>query len=640
MAVHDILMGASGTPVYVEDVFSTYLYTGSGASRSITNGINLSTYGGLVWIKDRGNATNHNLFDTENGATNSIHSNTASNTTDAASLTSFNSNGFSLGTGNTNANQVNTNNATFASWTFRQQSKFFDIVTYTGNGTNRTIAHKLGSTPGCIMIKCVQTGFDWAVYHSDVGASASIKLNGLAASSTFATFWNNTAPTSSVFSLGTDNTVNNNGSTYVAYIFASNAGGFGADGSQSVITCGSYTGNGSASGPSVNLGWEPQFVLVRAVSGNDWVLHDTLRGTSVNTSVYATLNSTAADTALNPAIIPIATGFKVATTNSKYNSNNGTYIYIAIRRPMKTPTAGTDVFVPSLRTGTGTTAGSSTALGSPVDLAIIKARSGSNSWVWQDRLRGANYTLGSDLTTAEATISNFGFDSSTGFSFGSSSVNTNGVNFVDYLFRRAPGFFDQVCYTGTGANTTITHGLGVAPELMIIKDRSVSTNWAVYAAPIGNTKYLQLNGTVAPTTLSTVWNNTSPTSSVFSLGTNSIVNSNGDNYVAYLFASIAGVSKIGTYTGNGSTQTINCGFSNGARFVLIKRYDVSDWWDVFDTARGIVAASDPYLQMHSNANETTNEDVLDPASSGFIVNSGTSAGLNVNNGTYLYLAIA
>lgn len=138
----------------------------------------------------------------------------------------------------------------------------------------------------------------------------------------------------------------------------------------------------------------------------------------------------------------------------------------------------------------------------------------------------------------------------------------------------------------------------------------------------------------------TAWNNTTPTSSVFSVGTGTSVNASGSPYVAYLFASVPGVSKVFSYTGNGSSQTINCGFTAGARFVLIKRTDLADDWYVWDSARGIVAANDPHLSLNSAAAEVTTDDSVDTASTGFVVNQVAATNINVTSGTYIGLAIA
>jgi hypothetical protein len=157
---------------------------------------------------------------------------------------------------------------------------------------------------------------------------------------------------------------------------------------------------------------------------------------------------------------------------------------------------------------------------------------------------------------------------------------------------------------------------------------------------LGNTKVIHLNSTNESTTNTSAWNSTTPTSSVFTLGSGADQNNSGTNFVAYLFATKAGISKVGSYTGNGSSQTINCGFSTGARFVLIKRTDSTGDWYVWDTARGIVAGNDPHLSLNTTAAEVTTDDTIDPDSTGFIVNQVAATNINVTSATYIYLAIA
>ena len=170
---------------------------------------------------------------------------------------------------------------------------------------------------------------------------------------------------------------------------------------------------------------------------------------------------------------------------------------------------------------------------------------------------------------------------------------------------------------------------------------AAGSNWGVYAAALGATKFLALNTTAAeagPISPS-LWNDTAPTASVFSLGTAGSTNASGGTYVAYLFASCPGVSKVGNYTGNGTSLTVNCGFTGGARFVLIKRTNATGDWVVFDSARGIVAGNDPFLELNTTAAEQTGQDAVDADSTGFIVNQ-TAENLNVSGGQYIYLAIA
>jgi len=144
-------------------------------------------------------------------------------------------------------------------------------------------------------------------------------------------------------------------------------------------------------------------------------------------------------------------------------------------------------------------------------------------------------------------------------------------------------------------------------------------------------------------TSSAYWNDTAPTASVFTVGTNYRVNNSGDTYVAYLFATCPGVSKVGSYTGTGATQTINCGFTTGARFVLIHRIDSgSNDWYVWDSARGIIAGNDPYLLLNSAAAEVTSTDYIDTYSAGFEISSTAPAAINssASGATYIFLAIA
>ena len=185
----------------------------------------------------------------------------------------------------------------------------------------------------------------------------------------------------------------------------------------------------------------------------------------------------------------------------------------------------------------------------------------------------------------------------------------------------------------------------VAPELIIIKKRNSATDsfWCVYSADLGVGKigYLQLNVAFDNAGINS-WNNTTPTSTVFSVGTQTDLNQSADTYVAYLFATCAGVSKVGSYTGTGTTKQVDCGFTGGARFVLIKRTDypsTGDWY-VWDSVRGIVSGNDPYLRMNSTAAENTSTDYIDPYSAGFEISSTAPAAINANGGSFIFLAIA
>lgn len=628
--------GVPVEPVYIEQIFSTYLYSGTSASQTITNGIDLSTYGGLVWTKARTTTYNHCLTDTIRGGNKQLFSNTtdASTTSSPAEISSFNTTGYTLAGGTVE----NVSGQNFVGWTFREQPKFFDVVTYTGDSTNRTIAHNLGSVPGCIIVKDLLGG-DWNVYHRSLANTKVLGLNVTDPAGNGPTYWNSTTATSTVFSLGTSSQVNFSGHDYVAYIFAHDAGGFGLTGTDNVISCGTFTTDGS-SNATITLGYEPQWVLTkRTDSSGAWGIYDTMRGWSFSAQNYLLPNDSGAEGTINSTNFkPTATGF---TIGSPYDSS-ATYIYIAIRRgPMKVPTDATKVFSP---TNVAQASAPYAYSGFPVDMAFRSYTPGGLGTRVMDRLRGASSGTQKELNTTSTsaetnTVSDFSFTYNTGISAVSFSSN------VFWMFQRAPGFFDEVCYTGNGSSPgqTLNHNLNAVPELIIWKARNNGTNnWYTYSAALGTGFYVELNLPAAKSTFSLTGDRT-PTSSVFYTCTGGDSSNNGNNitYVAYLFATCAGVSKVGTYTGNGTTQTINCGFgAGGARFVLIKRTDATGDWYVYDTARGMTVLTDPYLLMNSTAAESATLGSVTTVSTGFAVNASILAAINTNAASYIFLAIA
>jgi hypothetical protein len=652
MAVHDMLMAAGGSSAgavnWVDDVFSTYLYTGNGSTKTITNGIDLSTKGGLVWIKNRTDGSyNHVLVDTARGVNKFISSDTALAQNASICVTSFNTDGFAINASDGYVNPPNTNEV---SWTFRKQPKFFDIVTYTGDGTtsNRRISHNLGSAPGCIMVKRLNSTSDWIVYHKDLPATTTnrfLLLNSTAAYDTSSGIWGTAAPTSTDFGVGASSAKQNQiGATYVAYLFAHNAGGFGTAGTDNVISCGSFTTNSSGVA-TVNLGYEPQWLLIkRTDAAQNWYMQDNMRGLTVDgTTKNLIPNLSNAESSIN--VFVNSTGF---STNPLATS--ATYIYIAIRRPMKPPTTGTEVFSPNAYNASGTV---DVTTGFPVDMNISAKRAMDGSAYFRaiDRLRGTSQTYNNalipDASFAEINTAGygFGFDNNTKYVDNFYGPYIGGANpaTISWNFKRAPGFFDEVCYTGTGSTRTVTHNLGVAPEMMLVKQRTgtATENWAVYHSALGATKYLVLNGTGQAGTSSFWWNDTAPTSSVFTVADADATNQSAGTYVSYLFATCAGVSKVGSYTGTGTTNQINCGFTGGARFVMIKRTDSTGNWYVWDSARGIVSGNDPYLLLNGvDLPETTSGDYIDPYSAGFEISSTAPAAINASGGTFIYLAIA
>ena len=619
---------AGDAPLYVEDVFSTYLYTGADANETVTNGIDLAGEGGFVWIKPRTTTGSHLLFDTERGTGKYlVSSSAAAEATYNPYLSSFNSDGFTT---------FAFAPADYASWTFRKAEKFFDVQTWTGNGVaGRAIAHNLGSVPAVIITKRYDAaGAWWTVYHKNSPNSVGWlnETNAFDGNDMQSYYGNGTSavtPTSSVFTVSSSANLNGSSATYVAYIFASDAGGFGADGSESVVKCGSYTGN--ATNRSVTLGWEPQYVLIKNTTNADnWIVFDMMRGVATGgVDAYLIPNSTSSEEAGTDYITFGATGFTVHTGYGLINESGSTYIYMAIRRPMKTPTAGTEVFAMA----NGTTSFPNWVSGFVTDFAWYKDVDSVYSNYWQSRLTGPTW-LKTDSTDAQSSGSEAVWDFMNGFGAWS-TVN----NVEAWMFKRAAGFMDVVAYTGTGTNTTINHNLGVAPELMIVKRRDLSRAWAVWASGINIDDYLTLNGSGGVATFA-LWQSTLPTATQITLGTDASVNGSANTYIAYLFASVAGVSKVGSYTGTAATLNVDCGFTAGARFILIKRTDSTGDWYVYDSVRGISAGNDPYLLLNTTAAQVTNTDYVDPLASGFTVTSSAPAALNASGGTYIFLAIA
>jgi len=632
-------MGIAGQPtggaVNVADVFSTYLYTGNDGVLAINNGIDLAGEGGMVWTKSRTSTQGNILIDSERGDSKYLTVNATSGEDSLASF-AFSSTGYTIPAGYNGWNAA----LDYASWTFRKAPKFFDIVTYTGNGgttTPQTIAHGLDSAVGMMLIKSTSSAsWNWVVYHTALGSSQKLRLNLTDAAVAENGSLGGLAPTTTDFTVAY-NATNELNTTYVAYLFADNTA---EDADDQMIKCGSYTGSG-AGGLEVSVGWEPQYVMIKpATAAGNWNVLDTMRGITDssyniirgNLTVAELVSTTTSVVSVSPA------GFAVNVDGSDWNTSGQTYIYMAIRAPMMVePSAGTEVFDVIAYTGVGE--GTTQQVGTSVttDLTIASFRANvENSYVI-DRMRGHKLRLFPQGTNTEQSRGDFNAFPQLGVSI-QSEFNKGSTTYVNYQWKRAKGFFDVVAYSGTGvAGREVIHSLSVIPEMMIVKSRTAGNQqWAVYHASLGATKALRLDHTNAAFTVSTRWNNTAPTTSNFTVGTSGAVNDATQNYISYLFASVAGVSKVGSFSHTYQTDTnVDCGFSNGARFILIKRTDSTGDWRVYDTARGIVAGADPETYLNKNTAEYTGGDYIDPYSSGFTV-----VGDNFNSGTYIYYAIA
>jgi len=296
------------------------------------------------------------------------------------------------------------------------------------------------------------------------------------------------------------------------------------------------------------------------------------------------------------------------------------------------------------------------------DFVWIKDRNTARSHRLFDTVRGATLALFTDATSAESTLAtDLTAFNSTGFALGagagsnatsetyvgwqwnaggSTVTNTSGSISAQVRANTTAGF-SVVTYTGTGANATVGHGLGVAPSMIIVKNRSSgTTDWAVYHKNLTSAAYyLWLNSTQAQATSAIVWNSTTPTSSVFSIGTGSQTNGSTNSMVAYCFAPVAGYSAFGSYTGNGSADGpfVYCGFR--PRFFLIKNASSIYDWYIHDTSRDTYNTMNKELYPNTSDAEVTSSRLFDGLSNGFKVRD-SNAGINANGSTYIYMAFA
>lgn len=642
---------ASGGGLNVEDVFSTYVYTGNRSTNTITNNIDLSGEGGMVWIKSRTTTNNPRLFDTERGATQRL-SNTSSavQSADTDELTSFNSDGFTLG-GDIDVNW----DYNFASWTFRKAPKFFDVVTWTGDGTSdRQISHNLGCDVGLIVCKTYTGDTDgWRTLHKD---SNQIFLDQADAQSTVANTANSFGdetniirPTSTQFTVGYSN--NKSGSNHVAYLFAHNNGdgGFGPNGDQDIIKCGSYTGTGN-SGAIIDVGFEPQFLLVKRINTTGpWILMDNMRGFNDDStkSFELRINQGSAE-ASGSQFSPVANGFQLNGNGGYYNQSGSTYVYMAIRYgPMKVPESSSEVFDVVSYTADNTDNRVITT-GNRVDAVLARNRNNTSTrgFIVGDRHRGIDH-FGTALTSAEYPDPDtfMGYDYNYGFEVGNDAaraLNYSNYTQIAYTWTKSRYFFDTVLYTGNGGSQTVDHNLGTTPNMIWIKRRDATEEWLVWHDGVhsasGETDYLRLHTNNADTAFGVSYMNVGSTGLSFTGGYGPTNTSNG-KYIAYLFATVAGVSKVGSYSGTGSAQTIDCGFSSGASWVMVKRAVGGNGdWIVWDSTRGINSGTEPYLGLNRTDEEITVTDYIDPHSSGFTISGDNAVGASGN--TYIFYAIA
>jgi hypothetical protein len=316
------------------DYFNTKLYTGNGTTDTAITGVGFQP--DLTWFKGRTNTENHFLFDAVRGATKRLIPNgTSSEATETNSMKSFDSDGFTLGT----MGEVNQNTINYASWNWKANgtgssntdgsitstvsantTAGFSISQYTGTGSNATVGHGLGSAPNVVFIKKSSGSSQWVFGTTTLGFTKFLELNLTTAAQTNSNRFNDTDPTSSVFSIGTEGDVNSSGGTYIAYCFAEKKG---------YSKFGKYTGNGNADGTFVFTGFAPAFVMTkRTDSTSDWLICDNKRpGYNVINKKLFPNQSQAEDS--YDSFDFVSNGFKIRSSGTGHNASGGTFFYMA-----------------------------------------------------------------------------------------------------------------------------------------------------------------------------------------------------------------------------------------------------------------------------------------------------------------------
>ena len=851
--------------------------------------------GGLVWIKRRNSSGDHQLYDTDRGTNKGLSSESNAVQWDYGNgLTAFNNNGFLLGS----LGGANANNDDQASWTFRKQKGFCDIVTYTGNNTARTISHNLGCVPGFIMVKATNRTSDWICWHTGLGDTDGLALNSTSAKSTppwNATYWNNTNPTATHFSIGTNADVNHGDSgtegTYVAYVFAGGrspidystdfdgtgdylsipasndleldgdftiecwvyceysgnserqtiigndktwttnqsclqicnpssgayyntvtlwdydsdasspiahsvgltgntgwvmrqswhhiavvrksnniriyidgrlsnyttqnnsntlhfgtgetwigkvnisnecyngkisnlrvvkgqaiyetnfivpkspltttsqgatasnvkllccntstttgstvtpgtitANGdaavnsdnpfkdakskiFGEEGDQNIIACGKYTGKSEgADGPWVDLGWQPQWVLIKRTNGvTAWQLFDNMRGiVTGGNDMILNPDSNAAEITSQNRLRLEPFGFRLDENDGDTSTDGGEYVYMAIRSEDGLVSAPVEVGNRVFDTDTGAGAGVNPTFEAnfDIDMGIMRQPATIQDWFTSTRISGDNfiYTNGPNNQSAGGG-SLFEYDYSKGWC-NSSAVGSSGNLYQSWMWKRGAGF-DTVTYRGNEtAGRAIQHSLGRVPEMIWLKSRSDSYDWAVYS------KFL--NNGVTPEQWAVKlnydtqeqqkdwFNNQAPTATEFYIDNSATANKTTSEFISMLFASVKGISQCGTYDGSASEITIT--FDDGGfspRYVLIKRISGgSGDWVTMDTRRGwgtTGPVNDCVLYLNkNNAEYCSTYDWGAPTATGMRLGGG-SGYTNDAGSKYIYYAHA
>jgi hypothetical protein len=416
-------------------------------------------------------------------------------------------------------------------------------------------------------------------------------------------------------------------------------GGAGATVNYSVGVGGSLEiSAGTAIPGQIDVGFEPQEVWIKKHNAvGDWVIVDILRGASPDLSPQLSANTSTAE--VTGAYLSVnSTGFHLEFSGTI--DLNDTYIWMAIRRSNKPPVVGTDIFSTATATGTG---GAKIQANIRPDL-IMSANRTTGVLNWFDRLRGLNKRITPQATTPVDvyTQSLTGIDDNTAVTFGSHvSGNQASVDYVYWFMKRATGVHDQLIHKGSGLVRSVKHNLGTIPELWLTRNLTAAGAWSWGCSSFLATQRIASPNPAGKIGDANVWAATYPDANVINFGVSDLSNKANDWFETFMWATLPGISKVFSYTGDGTTnKLIDCGFSNGARFVMIIRTDIAGEVYVWDSVRGILVSLDAFMSFSAAIAENSSADNLDPDPSGFKVKQNGVTNINATGGTYVGLALA
>lgn len=661
--------GGDGKPM-LENMFHINTYKGDeNASTSIVNGLNMSK-GGMVMTKCMDDTFGWDIRDTVRGPNSRLRCNGTNAVDDQPggggyTEFSFNTNGYNPGNG-TGSQWLNKSAREYQSLSIRKHKGLFDVVEYTGNGSaSNQIAHELESVPGMIWVKDQDADSNWICWHQRLNSGSNdqdyyVKLNSADAQVFSDTAWASTSPTTTHFTVGNFAETNTNGNKYIAYLFADGGTGcnvFGPNEDDILCSVGEYTGN-SASQVVNNIGFEPDFMIIKCFShadtyGGQWGFFNTQLGWGFNNG-----NDSIADGfALMIDTVNTATQFfRIWPYNGVsgggglnfrseiwWNGNTHKFMYWAVRCPnSKISPSGDDGAVGTdyLQMVAGNNNADCpdgcfpTTGGFAPDFRIRKENAATSKWEigarscsyweWNTDTYDAGSKIGSISSSTTQWQSSKGMD------------KDKGNSWQAWLWKKGPGFYENWTL-GTGNGRWIYHQLRATPEMVMIKNLEKGDQYTVGHKDLNDGTnpwqfYLETNSMGPEGNASTIWNNTGPDPNGVQVGTNAITNENNKIIAMQCFRSVNGISKVGKYTGNGTSgHAITLGFQ--PRFMWIKRASAEGAWFIWDSFNGDYSL-DWAVETARQANTFINV-----TSSGFELDT-TDNQVNANGSRYVYYAHA